>query len=449
MNAPRCRLFVLLLCACCTTLASAAPETVVRRTTLIVHDIDASIEFYRDVLGFELWLDLPGTVTDNSLPSTARTGDPSRFVIMKGRDPWIGMVGLLQYGPPRPVPPAPARLVPGDAVLMLETRDLEAIHARMRAAQTPILRELRTSEVTGADGSSWTASFLFAFDPDGHVLEINQRHPAGAATVGAADTLVRRRYVDYRYGQLHLREARPGRGVAAKPPLLLFHQTPLSGKLYEKVLPYLADGRAVYAIDTPGYGESDPPPGPLTIEEYAAAIGDFLGTLAGPVDLLGYHTGVLLALDLARQFPGRVRKLVLVSVPLFSEERRRAYQPDRSPLQEDGSHLSTMWKSSWRARGEGQTIDRVAEIVAEKQRAAGRSWWAGPAIFAYDTAARLRELEQPSLVIRPKDGLWDNTGAAMPLLRDARIVEFRDWAYGFFDSHPQQLAAVVNGWLDE
>jgi pimeloyl-ACP methyl ester carboxylesterase/catechol 2,3-dioxygenase-like lactoylglutathione lyase family enzyme len=426
-----------------------ASETVVRRTTLIVHDIEASMAFYRDVLGFQVWLDLPGQVSSDSLPSHASVGDPSRFVIMKGRDPWIGMVGLLQYGAARPLPETPESLAPGDAVLMLETQALDAIYQRMQRAGTPILRAPRSSEVTGADGSRWTARFLFAFDPDGHLLEINQRIASGSEQAAAAAVALRRRYVDYRYGQLHLREARPARGTAAKPPLLLFHQTPLSGKLYEALLPKLAEGRAVYAIDTPGYGESDPPPAPLSIEGYAAAIGDFLGTLAGPVDLLGYHTGVLLALDLARQFPERVRRVVLVSIPLFDEERRAGYQPDRDPISEDGSHLAAMWDSSWHARADGQTKERIAEIVAEKQRAGGRSWWAGPAIFAYDTAASLRSLSQPALVLRPRDGLWDNTGAALELLSDARSVEFPDWAYGFFDTQPAAVAAVVNAWLDE
>ncbi|MFO1426461.1 MAG: VOC family protein [Steroidobacteraceae bacterium] len=88
-----------------------------RRTTLIVHDIDASIRFYRDVMGFEVWLENRGTVSEGSLPSDAPRGAPSRFAIMKGRHPWVGMIGLLQYGDARPPPAPPTRLRPGDSVL--------------------------------------------------------------------------------------------------------------------------------------------------------------------------------------------------------------------------------------------------------------------------------------------------------------------------------------------
>lgn len=158
--------------------APDTPGTVVRRTTLIVHDMDASILFYRDVLGLELWLDSAGVVTERSLPSTAKPGEPSRLVIMKGRDPWIGMIGLLQYGDARSAPPPPARLLPGHTILMLETDDVVGIHERMQAAGTPVFREPRKATVTGADGSQWDTTFLFAFDPDGHLLEIGQ--PQGA-----------------------------------------------------------------------------------------------------------------------------------------------------------------------------------------------------------------------------------------------------------------------------
>lgn len=154
--------------------AGVEPGIVVRRTTLIVHDMEASIEFYRDVLGMELWLDSPGTVSERSLPSRASPGDASRLVIMKGRDPWIGMVGLLQYGEAAALPGRPEQLLPGHTILMLETDQLETIWARMQRRGTQVLRPPQDSEVTGADGSRWTARFLFAFDPDGHLLEINQ-----------------------------------------------------------------------------------------------------------------------------------------------------------------------------------------------------------------------------------------------------------------------------------
>jgi catechol 2,3-dioxygenase-like lactoylglutathione lyase family enzyme len=200
----------------------------VRRTTLIVHDIDASVRFYHDVLGFEVWLENNGTVSKSSLPSRARPGDPSRLVLMKGRHPWVGMIGLLQYGAARPAPglrrrTLPKQLNPGDAVLMIETQDLEHIYARMRRAGTPIFREPESSEVSGAGGVRWIARFLFAWDPDGHMLEINQRGSATALpqqdladttrALGAGTVVVRRAFFDGPTGQLHFRRAAPLQAV--------------------------------------------------------------------------------------------------------------------------------------------------------------------------------------------------------------------------------------------
>ena len=36
-------------------------------------------------------------------------------------------------------------------------------------------------------------------------------------------------------------------------------------------------------------------------------------------DLLGYHTGSLIAMDMTLRRPNRIRKLVMVSVPLLTE----------------------------------------------------------------------------------------------------------------------------------
>jgi len=156
--------------------AVAAPSdgTVARRTTLLVHDLDASIEFYR-TLGFEKWYEgQGGTVTGQGLPVVdAKVGDPTRLVIMKGKDPYIGMVGLLQYGPKRPLPPA-GELRAGDAILMIETRDIDGIAGKLRAAGRRIHKPVETSRIKSV-GSEWDAKFLMVFDPDGRMVELTER----------------------------------------------------------------------------------------------------------------------------------------------------------------------------------------------------------------------------------------------------------------------------------
>ena len=425
------------------------PASLVRRTTLIVHDIDASIRFYRDVLGFELWLENRGQVSAGSLPSTASIGAPSRFAIMKGRHPWVGMVGLLQYGESRPLPALPRKLVPGDAVLMIETTQLDAIYERMRRAGTVIHKPPETSEVKGAGGARWMATFLFAWDPDGHMLEINQRGPVvvAAAAPTAPSVRVTRDYVPIRYGQLHRRRATPASPVGLHTPVVLLHQTPLSGRMFSELLPVLGRDREVLAPDTPGYGESDPPPSVISIGDYADALHDALGELREPIDLVGYHTGALIAAEYAARYPKDVRRLVLISMPLFSAERRGQLNTT-SVLAADGSHLLGEWRSTMSVRPPGQTLEQAARIVAEKQRAGTRAGWAMAAVAAYEPTERLKLIRAPTTLIRPKDGLWEAGAEAAKQIPGAVLVDAPQWGFGLFDADPEGVAAMIRAALD-
>ena len=431
--------------------SSADAGSIVRRTTLIVGDIDASIRFYRDVLGFELWLENRGKVSPSSLPSGLPVGSPSRFAIMKGRHPWVGMVGLLQYGAASAAKPPPARVVPGDTVLMIETTQLDAIYQRMQRAGTPIHRKPETSEVTGAGGARWTATFLFAFDPDGHLLEINQRGPVTQAVAPAGPTppavRVQRSFVTARTGQLHLRRAAPAQGLGMRPPVVLLHQTPLSGRMFSEFLPYIARDRVVYAPDTPGYGESDPPAAVPQLGDYSDALHDFISDLKEPVDLVGYHTGALIAAEYAARYPDEVRRLVLISMPLFTPERRAALSTVTAQA-EDGSSLLTEWRSTMSVRPPGQSVEQAARIVAEKQRAGLRAGWAMSAVQGYEPEPRLKLIRQPTTIIRPKDGLWDAGAAAAKLIPGARLVDAPQWGFGLFDAYPEDVAQAVRESLD-
>jgi pimeloyl-ACP methyl ester carboxylesterase/catechol 2,3-dioxygenase-like lactoylglutathione lyase family enzyme len=418
-----------------------------RRATLIVADAEASLRFYRDVIGMSVYLDTTGTVTVDSLPSHAPVGSPSRFIIMQGKHPWLGMIGLLQYGSPVAGREPDAPLAPGDTVLMIETGELEAIHQRMLAAGTPIHRPPRSAEV-GAGGNRWLATFLFARDPDGHMLELNQR---GAVTAQAMTTpSLRREFHDTRLGQVHLRRAAPAPLASGlRTPVVLLHQTPLSGRMFATLLPELATDRVVYAPDTPGYGESATPAAQPSFEEYAAALGEVLIAIGEPVDLVGYHTGAGLAVQLARLYPERVRRVVLIAMPLLEPaQRERFLGLSGAALPEDGSHLMEMWQSSMRARPPGQTLEQVASIVTEKQRAGRHGEWAIKALAAVDLADQLAALTVPGALVRPKDGLWDATGRAAAIRPDWPLVDREDWIYGMFDADPAGVAALLRELLD-
>lgn len=262
---------------------------------------------------------------------------------------------------------------------------------------------------------------------------------------------LRRAYLSGPFGQLHIRIAEPlQRRGKRLPPLLLFHQTPLSGRMFERLLPHLADGRVAIAVDTPGYGESDRPASRPTLAGYGDAILAALAPAYGRrFDLLGYHTGAAIAVDLAAR-RREVRRLVLVSMPLFGAAQRAALlaqlNEGKEPFAADGTHLLGQWTGSYGVKAAGQSIDDIARLVAEKQRAGRHNEWALRSAMELDLAPLLDQIRQPALVIAPHDGLEAGSGAAAVRLR-ARLIDRPDWRYGLFDAAPAELAALINPFL--
>lgn len=170
------------------------------------------------------------------------------------------------------------------------------------------------------------------------------------------------RYLDTAVGRLHLACAGPDEGV----PVFLLHQTPRSWDEYREVLAPLGRHRRVVAIDTLGYGASDPPAPGHTIEAYAAgvlAVADALG--AGRFDLVGHHTGGVVAIEVAASASERVERLVLSSTPYVDADARAARQArphtlDAYTPRDDGGHLLELWngRASFYPAGRAELLDR-------------------------------------------------------------------------------------------
>ncbi len=99
-------------------------------------------------------------------------------------------------------------------------------------------------------------------------------------------------------------------------PLVLLHGAfSAIGTSFGQLLPGLAQGRQVVAVELQGHGRTADIDRPMTLEvmadDVAAAI-DQLGIQ--PADIFGYSTGAAVALQLVIRHPDAVRKLVLASV---------------------------------------------------------------------------------------------------------------------------------------
>ncbi len=262
---------------------------------------------------------------------------------------------------------------------------------------------------------------------------------------------MRRAYFECRYGQLHVHYAIPtGGGFDEATTLLCFHQSPMSVRVFDKFLAEMGQDRSVYAVDTPGFGQSDAPSTQPTIADYAAAMADFLDTMRfRKVDLLGYHTGALIAAELAIARPEQVRKLALVGVPLLNDAERAAFRKSPWPtaVTEDGSHLAIEWQRSMQWRGPGVSLESLAAGFADKLRNGPNAPWGARAVMDYPAMERLRLVTQPALVLRPKDDLWEATARAKGVLRNANVVDLPQYGFGIFDVAPHVVATACRDFL--
>jgi pimeloyl-ACP methyl ester carboxylesterase len=260
---------------------------------------------------------------------------------------------------------------------------------------------------------------------------------------------VRRGYFECRYGQLHIHNAiPPGGGFEEGTPLMCVHHAAGSGRVFDRFLALGGRDRSIYAPDTPGFGESDPPPTRPTIAEYAASLGDFLDTMRfRQIDLLGYQTGALIAAELAITRPKQIRRVVMVAVPVLNDAERDAFRRGSGPPAEDGSHLMAEWRRMAEAYGPGVPLEVRARAFAEKLRSGVHAAWILAATQQYASRERLALVTQPALVLRPKDEFWEATLRAREVLPKARFVDLPDQGYGLFEAATGAVLESVKDFL--
>jgi pimeloyl-ACP methyl ester carboxylesterase len=264
------------------------------------------------------------------------------------------------------------------------------------------------------------------------------------------------RYVEGRFGQIHIRSIHPDRR-SGRTPVMCFHPNPLSSDFYGDFMLELGRDREMFAMDTPGYGNSARPPAPPSMADLAGSAADALDRLGfgrrgrGPVDLVGYHTGCLIAVELAVTRPDLVRRLVLPGIPFYTAVERPAqlskYSHDLD-VREDGSHLAGVWKFWVTDRERGVALDRAAAHVADQLRAEPYSWWAYNAVFSYAAETRFPLVRQPVIVPNSRAGLFERSKAAAALMPNARVIDLPDLRNGIFDLAAPQLAGIARDFLD-
>jgi pimeloyl-ACP methyl ester carboxylesterase len=104
--------------------------------------------------------------------------------------------------------------------------------------------------------------------------------------------------------------------VKAKIPVLLLHGGGLDSAMlsYGSIITTLGEKYHVIAPDLPGYGETDIPDAPYTIEWYKEFLHEFIKVLGyNQIDLGGLSLGGAIVLGYSLNYPQKVRRLILIA----------------------------------------------------------------------------------------------------------------------------------------
>lgn len=252
-------------------------------------------------------------------------------------------------------------------------------------------------------------------------------------------------YVTTPLGQAHYRLV----GEGATLPLLLLHQTPWSIAQYAEIQNGLAaEGVQSLAVDTPGYGMSDPPPFQPSIGDYADNLLHILDALnIERVVVAGHHTGATIAAHFAARNAARAGGIVLHGFPLFDEAERAsnlAKAPYTRPVTADGSHLTDVFRRIYSVTEDTPRNQITTTWSVLNFFLSGSADNAYPAVFSHDSAPDLAAIDVPILLLSDdRDGLHAFDLRASEHRRDATFERFSTGSAHGPINEPERWAARI------
>ncbi len=218
-------------------------------------------------------------------------------------------------------------------------------------------------------------------------------------------------------GRVMLYRAGPRGASPRTVPVVLVHGLGQNGaRDWSQLIPALAERYPVYALDLPGFGQSDKGNHLYSPENFARVIEQVLAPrVAAPFTLVGHSMGGAVSLAYAARYPHRVARLVLVDAAgvlhrsVYAEFLARANAQRTlgdSPWFDQVLRAIQLRTENWPLRA-----DLALEIPAVRQRVlrGEPNAIAALALVEADFSRALREIRAPTLVI------WGADDAVAPL----------------------------------
>ena len=146
----------------------------VKRTTILVRDMQKSLAFYRDILGWDVFyegdVDGAGVAQLMGMPCSG-----VKMVVLNAHGSQFGNVGLMEVkdaAPPMDNPPPPKRIRYGEAGLVISTQNIVALHEEIAKAGYVVINPPAR---IGVPGRPMAVLEMFVRDPDGVLVNLTQR----------------------------------------------------------------------------------------------------------------------------------------------------------------------------------------------------------------------------------------------------------------------------------
>ena len=261
---------------------------------------------------------------------------------------------------------------------------------------------------------------------------------------------IERSFVTLPSGRVHVVACGTGR------PILLLHQTPRSWDEYREVLPLLAGKYRAIAMDTVGFGDSEPLPlGSDSIEAWASTAHHLLQAMNLPsAVVVGHHTGAAIAIEMAAMHPERVEALVLSASP-FVDAARRASEPGRRVIDEvathaDGLHLAELWarRQPFYPKGRHDLLER---FMVDALKAGPRAVEGHRVVGRYVMEPRLKRVRCPTLVIAPTADphAYPHAPKVAAAIAGSQLVEIEGGMVPLPDQMPDAFAEAIDRFLSQ
>ncbi len=258
--------------------------------------------------------------------------------------------------------------------------------------------------------------------------------------------------------------------MGSGPPVIFIHGLSGCWQNWLENIPHFARDHRVIAVDLPGFGHSEMPAEPISMNGYAAAIDALMSELEiDNAQVVGNSMGGFIGAELAIQHPSRVERLVLVAAAGLSIEFIRTVRTQGLRHRAEnvaffylGWIASRSHQVALRPRLRHALLLLVAAhpaklpgpLAAQQVLGSGKPGFSDAldAMLDYPLRDRLERIACPTLIVwGDKDRLVPLRDAAIfeSLIADSRKIVYEDTGHLTMMERPARFNADVRDFLEE